>query len=357
MVVNRLINDNYDVLVGDEDVLRELDSFLLSNYKGASVFILCDTNTLSECLPKLDWMELESIKDAEVLEVEPGEGSKSIEVYHQVLETLLALGADRSSILVNLGGGVISDLGGFVASTFKRGIDFVNVPTSLLAMVDASVGGKTGINSIEAKNQIGTFCEPKAVFISTVFLETLPEPELKSGIGEMVKHLLISDENALQKLDEGLFEVSSDSIATTAQVKLDLVTEDFTEQGVRKALNYGHTFGHAAESYFQEKEKSIPHGIAVLIGIVLENNLAVELKLLSKEDSQSIFSWINSNFEIEKYFTDLEVEKVLELIKFDKKNRGDSVSFSLIGPIGKCNIDVQPTLNQIEASLSFITVY
>lgn len=352
VVVIELTNENYPVLVGGDDVLLRLNDFITEHYGNSTVFILGDSNTISNCLVKLDWLELSALKDAEVLEVEPGEDSKSIEIYNQLIESMLALQADRNSLIVNLGGGVITDLGGFIASTIKRGIDYINVPTTLLAMVDASIGGKTGINSLEAKNQIGTFYEPKAVFIADVFLETLPEEELRSGLGEMVKHLLISDENAIESLQKLNAPIEASVIANSAKVKLEKVTTDFKEKGARKALNYGHTFGHAVESSLLKRGVKIPHGIAVLIGILLENDLSERIGLLSKEENLAIASWITNHFKLEPFIAEIEREEVLNLLRFDKKNTGDDISFSLIGPIGRCTIDCTPPMSKIEVCLS-----
>lgn len=347
-----LENGNYPIKLGGDDVLIELNQFIGDHYSSSSIFILCDSNTVEHCLSKLDWLDLENIKNAEVLEIEPGEASKSIEVYYQSVESLLDLGANRKSVLINLGGGVVSDLGGFIASTFKRGIDFINVPTSLLAMVDAGIGGKTGINAGGAKNQIGTFSEPAAIFISDVFLETLPKKEINSGLGEMVKHLLISDKHALSKLDELTENVKIEDIANSISVKLNFVKRDFKESGSRKALNYGHTFGHAIESFLLNKGISITHGESVLIGILIENQLSVQLGNMSELEKSSIENWMHTKFDLKSFFKQIETEEIISLLQFDKKNKDHSVSFSLVGPIGKCSIDVYPDKSNIESSLS-----
>ncbi len=347
-------NELCPVKVGGEDVLLELDSFLATNYTTSSVFILCDSNTLEHCLPKIDWLELTQLKDADVLEVEPGESAKSPEVYFQLCQSLQDLGADRNSVIVNLGGGVVTDLGGFVASTFKRGIDFINVPTSLLAMVDASIGGKTGINLGASKNQIGTITQPKAVFTSTAFLETLSKEEFDSGKGEMLKHLLISDKDALSKLSIIEGDISEDGIASSIQVKLNLVAADVNEKGERKALNYGHTFGHAIESFLIENQSPIAHGKAVLLGILLENNLAVQLGLLNENSEQEIRAWILSSFDFGSAIQVLNPQKITDYLRFDKKVDHAQINFSLIGPIGSYHINVEPTDDQISSSFSVL---
>jgi len=347
-----LENENYPIQLGGDDVLIELNQFIGDHYSKSSIFILCDSNTVEQCLTKLDWLDLENIKDAEVLEIEPGEVSKSIEVYYQLMESLLHLGANRKSVLINLGGGVVSDLGGFIASTFKRGIDFINVPTSLLAMVDASIGGKTGINAGGAKNQIGTFSEPTAVFISEVFLETLPKKEVHSGLGEMVKHLLISDKNALGNLDQLSDSVKIEDIAKSVSVKINLVQKDFRESGIRKALNYGHTFGHAVESSLLQKGILIAHGEAVLIGILMENQLSVQLGRMSVLEQKAIEQWVNEKFDLSHYMAGIDANEIINLLQFDKKNIDDSISFSLVGPIGECTVDVHPEKSNIESSVS-----
>lgn len=344
-------NSDYPVIIGKDDALIWLDTFCKKNYTEKTVYLLCDTNTLQHCLPKIDWLGLTQLKDAEVLEVEPGERSKNIEIYYQLVETLLEFGADRNSVLINLGGGVVSDLGGFLASTFKRGIDFINVPTSLLGMVDASIGGKTGINAGGSKNQIGTFGNPKAVVCSLAFMETLPKREFDSGLAEMLKHILISDVNALDQLDE-LKNCTENEIERAVQIKLEIVQQDFKEDGLRKKLNYGHTFGHAIESHFHSSGIHITHGEAVLLGMLIENELSSHLGLLDKKEKDIIANWILSNFEIQHFINRMELSPILELLALDKKNQHQKVSFSLIGPIGTCSINVLPKFEEIEECLS-----
>ncbi len=333
--------------IGDEDVLLELDNYLEAHYSGRPKIILCDSNTLEFCLTKIDWLELVQLKDAEVLEVDPGEGSKSIEVYQQLVQTMLELEYDKHTLLINLGGGVVTDLGGFIGSTFKRGIDFIHVPTTLLAMVDASLGGKTGINLKSGKNQLGTITQPKAIFVSTVFLETLEESEHMSGLGEMVKHLLISDKNALDRIPRLESSITEKEILESLQVKAYFVSEDVFEKGIRKALNFGHTFGHAIESSLLTAGNPIPHGVAVAMGMIMESKLSAELGLLKQNDYLLLDKLLHKVFNLLEHFNALTKASLLKYLTMDKKNKNGLVSFSLIGPIGNYHIDVQPSEAEI----------
>jgi 3-dehydroquinate synthase len=238
---------------------------------------------------------------------------------------------------------VISDLGGFVACTFKRGIDFINIPTTLLSMVDASIGGKNGVDLGSIKNQIGIIREPKAVIIDTQFLSTLPQNEMRSGLAEMLKHGLIFDKNYWDKFKnlKGLNTVYLDNlIHQSIQIKNTIVCEDLTENGIRKSLNFGHTLGHAIESYFLENDdkKTILHGEAIAVGMILESYISREKNLLTNEEYQEIKYIINDVFEkIE--FTPFDIEKIIELLIFDKKNEFGKVQFALLDGIGKIKIN------------------
>jgi 3-dehydroquinate synthase len=315
---------------------------LLIPSRYSKIFILVDENTSQYCLPHL-LNNLTTEIEIEIIELEVGEIHKNIETCTEVWGALSELGGDRKSVLINLGGGVISDLGGFVACTFKRGIDFINIPTTLLSMVDASIGGKNGVDLGNLKNQIGIIREPKAVIVDTQFLNTLPQNEMRSGLAEMLKHGLIFDKKYWDKfkdLKDLHTEDLNQLIHQSIQIKNTIVCEDLTENGIRKSLNFGHTLGHAIESYFLENDAktTLLHGEAIAVGMILESYISREKNLLTNEEYQEIKYIINDVFEkIE--FTPFDIEKIIELLIFDKKNEFGKVQFALLDGIGKIKIN------------------
>jgi 3-dehydroquinate synthase len=317
-------------------------SELLIPSRYSKIFILVDENTSQYCLPHL-LNNLATEIEIEIIELEVGEIHKNIETCTEVWGALSELGGDRKSVLINLGGGVISDLGGFVACTFKRGIDFINIPTTLLSMVDASIGGKNGVDLGNLKNQIGIIREPKAVIVDTQFLNTLPQNEMRSGLAEMLKHGLIFDKKYWDKfkdLKDLHTEDLNQLIHQSIQIKNTIVCEDLTENGIRKSLNFGHTLGHAIESYFLENDAktTLLHGEAIAVGMILESYISREKNLLTNEEYQEIKYIINDVFEkIE--FTPFDIEKIIELLIFDKKNEFGKVQFALLDGIGKIKIN------------------
>ena len=228
-------------------------NFFIQHQNPSKIFILVDENTHEYCLPTL-LGNLETTASFEIIEIEEGEQSKNINTAVQLWEILTEFSADRHSLLICLGGGVVTDIGGFIASTYKRGIPFIYLPTTLLAMADAAVGGKTGIDHLFLKNIIGTFAEPKQIFLFADYLRTLPFPQLKSGFAEMLKHGLIADAGHWQELISIENELSTEKIAPyllqSAELKQKIVQKDFHEKHIRKILNFGHTVGHAVESLF-----------------------------------------------------------------------------------------------------------
>jgi 3-dehydroquinate synthase len=323
---------------------------LLTPSRYSKIFILVDENTSQYCLPHL-LNNLATEIEIEIIELEVGEIHKNIETCTEVWGALSELGGDRKSVLINLGGGVISDLGGFVACTFKRGIDFINIPTTLLSMVDASIGGKNGVDLGSIKNQIGIIREPKAVIIDTQFLSTLPQNEMRSGLAEMLKHGLIFDKKYWDKFKnlKDLNTVDLDNlIYQSIQIKNTIVCEDISENGIRKSLNFGHTLGHGIESYFLENEvkTSLLHGEAIAVGMILESYISREKGLLTNEEYQEIKYIINDIFDrIE--FTQNDIDKIIELLIFDKKNEFGKVQFALLDGIGKIKINQETTNNLI----------
>ncbi|XHR97363.1 3-dehydroquinate synthase family protein [Mucilaginibacter sp. UC70_90] len=270
--MNTILSDNYSVYF--DNSLDELVDFIKKgNY--SKFFILADENTGAHCLPLLT-SKLTDFNNYDLIEVSSGEESKNIDFCVGVWKMLIDFGADRKSLMINLGGGVITDMGGFAASTYKRGIDFVQVPTTLLSQVDASVGGKTGIDVDGIKNIIGTFTMPKAVFIAHEFLQSLPPRQILSGLAEMLKHGLIVDAAYWNKLkNSDLKNPSVELVHRSVQIKNEITIQDPHEKGIRKALNFGHTIGHAVETYsLLHDEDSLSHGEAVAIGMICESYLA-----------------------------------------------------------------------------------
>ena len=331
---------NYYVFF-NETGYEKLASYLVPTHY-SKIFILVDDNTSQYCLPHL-LNNLATEVEIEIIELESGEVHKNISTCNEVWAALSELGADRKSIIINLGGGVISDLGGFVACTFKRGIDFINIPTTLLSMVDASIGGKNGVDLGNLKNQIGIIREPKAVIVDTQFLNTLPQNEMRSGLAEMLKHGLIFDKKYWDKfknIKDLITEDLNELIHQSIEIKNTIVCEDLTENGIRKSLNFGHTLGHAIESYFLENDNktSLLHGEAIAVGMILESFISREKELLTNEEYQEIKYIINDIFErIE--FSQIDIEKIIELLIFDKKNEFGKVQFALLDGIGKIKIN------------------
>jgi 3-dehydroquinate synthase len=304
----------------------------------STIFIISDTNSNEKCLPKFLPL-LETDKSIEIIEIESGETEKNIATCVEIWTILTELGADRKSLLLNIGGGVITDIGGFIASTFKRGIDFINIPTTLLAMVDASIGGKNGVDLGNLKNQIGVINVPKMVVIDTDFLTTLPQNEMRSGLAEMLKHGLIFDKNywnEFKDLSQKDFADFDQLIHRSVEIKNEIVLQDPTENGIRKALNFGHTLGHAIESYFLENEnkKTLLHGEAIAIGMILESFISWKKQLLSKDEFNEIKSTLNSIFEI-IHFKENDLQPILDLLIHDKKNENGEIQFALLDGIGK----------------------
>ncbi len=338
--LTKIKSTNYEILFAEVGY-QALNEFLkIQNY--SKLFLITDTNSNEFCsAPFLS--EIATEIPIEIVELENGETNKNIQTCTEIWSVLSDLGGDRKSIVINLGGGVVTDLGGFVASTFKRGIDFINVPTTLLGMVDAAVGGKNGIDLGNLKNQIGTINNPKMVLIDSRFLTTLPQPEMRSGLAEMLKHGLIFDNNYWNKfsnLSEIDFADFDNLIYDSIVIKNTIVMQDPTENGIRKALNFGHTLGHAIESYFLENEskKSLLHGEAIAIGMILESYISMKKNLLSKTDYQHIKKTINDVFE-RVSFPENDIQPILNLLIHDKKNEYGLIQFVLLKNIGAVIID------------------
>jgi 3-dehydroquinate synthase len=322
----------------------------LAPFASRKIAILVDENTHDHCLEFLI-TGFEALAEAEVIMLPAGEENKVLEVCFQVWETLTEAGFGRHDLLINLGGGMVTDLGGFVASVYKRGLAFINVPTSLLAMVDAAVGGKTGIDFAGYKNQIGTFTAAQATYIDTGFLHTLPSQEWTNGFAELLKHALISDGQLwqdLSKIQDIQNELRSETIQQGVQIKVDIVAQDPTETGVRKILNFGHTIGHALESYYLNTETPLSHGHAVAIGLLLESHLSVELSTLTKEEFLSIETRIKSSYALQ---IPNDAEGLWALMQQDKKNDNGEVRMCMLSQIGACVFDQKLALEDFEKVL------
>ena len=341
-------------------MIKELDRNFssLNEYIGqlapSKIFILVDENTHDHCLPIL-LPNLETDAPFEIIEIEAGEENKNIGTATQLWEIFSEMEADRKSLLINLGGGVVTDMGGFVASTYKRGFKFINIPTTLLAMCDASIGGKTGIDHQFLKNIIGTFALPEAIFFYPKFLETLKFEELRSGFAEMLKHGLIADANhwtELISLNKISPEHLAPHISRSMAIKNEVVTKDFKEENIRKILNFGHTIGHAVESLFLQKGNLIPHGEAVALGMICETHLAFLSGLITVDDSSTIIT------KIQRFFPYIDIsefknEDVINLMFNDKKNQDGNINFSLIDAVGSCTFDQKLNTEQINLTLEF----
>ncbi len=318
------------------------------------IFVLTDETTLVKCWPVVK--NYFSLKDAKVITIGATDMHKDLDTMVHVWKSLGEGGASRHSCLINLGGGMVTDLGGFAAATFKRGINFINIPTTLLSMVDASVGGKTGINFGGLKNEIGVFCDSKFVILSTQFLQTLDAENICSGYAEMLKHGLISDEKMWAELVgfdlahpdlQQLQRMVGDSVA----VKERIVEQDPHEHGIRKALNLGHTFGHAFESWAL-KRKPVLHGYAVAFGLIPELYLSVVKTGFSTEKMRQTVNFIKEYYGSLPITCD-DYDELIELMRHDKKNQDGIINFTLLGGIGDIRINQSATIDEIKEAFDF----
>jgi 3-dehydroquinate synthase len=315
--------------------------------RASNIYVLTDSNVQEAVLPDLLPL-IHPDKQVEIFEVEAGEESKSLEIASQIWSGLLESNADRHSIILNIGGGVVTDLGGFIASLYKRGIPFIHIPTSVMAMCDAAIGGKTGIDFNFYKNAIGTFCEPHAVLVYPHFIKTLPASELRSGYAEMLKHAVIADSQlftALESIEVDNADHLALFIERSATIKQDIVTEDFLEKGRRKILNFGHTIGHALESCMLEKGAPISHGHAVALGMLAESALATQIGCLSQDEYFKIKNIIETHYSKPK---GLHFEEVIGYIRNDKKNKHQQILFALPNGLGRAQWDIAITEQDIQ---------
>lgn len=320
------------------------------------IFILTDQTTHDMCLPKLQ--NFLCLKGAQSIVIKAGDTNKTLDSLAEVWTALSQGGATRHSLMINLGGGMVTDLGGFAASTFKRGIDFINIPTTLLAMVDASVGGKTGINFGGLKNEIGVFSDSKFVIINTQFLDTLDHDNICSGYAEMLKHGLISDNKHWAELvgfnlaQPDLAQLQR-MVAESIKVKERIVTEDPHEHGIRKALNLGHTVGHALESFAMKHGRPVLHGYAVAYGMVCELYLSARKTGFPTDKMHQTVRFFLDHYGRLPYTCD-DYPELLELMRHDKKNTSGIINFTLLGGIGDIRINQTATKEEIEEALDFL---
>ena len=315
-------------------------------------FVLCDDNTAREVLPL---MQCEALDGAHVITIAAGDAHKTLDSLAHVWSELGAHGATRRSLLINLGGGVVTDLGGMAASTFKRGIDFINIPTTLLSAVDAAVGGKTGINFNGLKNEIGVFSEAKAVIISTCFLATLPQGEIKSGFAEMLKHgMLESEDEFMRLLDYDLTAADHDQmlalVRTSVQVKQRIVEQDPHEKGLRRALNLGHTVGHAFESFALHRGEPIAHGYAVAWGLVAETVLSHLKRGFPSEHLHRLARHVRDNYGAFHITCD-DYQALLNYMHHDKKSVSGEINCSLLRSCGAVETGITVTDDDMRAAL------
>lgn len=344
---------SYEIFIGN-DTFFQLGKFLTKNYSGKKIFILVDENTKTACLPFIS-DHVPALKEAAILEIESGEKNKSISTCEKLWTRLTEKSADRSTLLMNLGGGVIGDVGGFIASTYMRGIDFINIPTTLLSMVDASSGGKNGINFSGLKNQVGTFTKPAAVFISPSFLKTLPERELKSGFAEVIKHALIADKEKWNELKqvESFTDLNWEQlISHSVSIKNKIVNADFKERNKRKTLNFGHTVGHALESYSAKHHPDpLKHGEAILFGMIAEIFLSQKVLGFPEHEADEVISFLQKH--IRHFSGNIDTDGIMELILADKKNEQRAVNFVLLSKVGEPVINQRPDVKLVREAVEF----
>jgi 3-dehydroquinate synthase len=338
-----------------KNIAEELENYLISkNYD--KIFVVTDNNTYQECLPLISETLLS--RKPVVINIESGDNHKNIEQVSYIWNILSNKGASRNSALINLGGGMVTDLAGFAGATFKRGLHNINIPTTLMASVDAAIGGKTGINFNGLKNETGSFYHPDCVMIDCNFLKTLDRDNILSGYSEMLKHGLISNKKYFDELvtydfSELNIDIISNLVLASVSIKEKIVKEDPTEKGIRKALNFGHTIGHAIESLSFTKEKNpLLHGIAIAAGLVCELYISHKILNFSAE-----MLCLTTNFIKENYpAVDLDCkdyETLYELMKHDKKNEAGRINFTLLGNIGEIHINQEVCEEMIFESLDF----
>jgi len=348
---------HHHIFFGD-DALNHLEKFLAEKYSAVQKFILTDENTSKHCLPVL-LKNVPSLASAAILSMKPGEKNKNLASCIEIWKQLNAGGARRNSIVLNLGGGVLCDTGGFSSSVYLRGIDFIHIPTTLLSMADASIGGKTGIDLEGLKNRLGAFAFPKAVITYAKFLDTLPQREINAGFAEIIKQALLCGEklwSKVKRVEPGSKNISEEIISETLLFKAGIVAEDPYEKGSRAIFNFGHTIGHAIETCsLIHDEDSLRHGEAVAAGMICALHLCSEFENFPKELSEETCSLIKAWFPwLRINFSD---DEIISHIKFDKKKSGKPVRFVLLKAIEEPVITEKITEENIRSSIIFARNY
>lgn len=341
--------DDYSIFVGSSwEALQQL----IDDKGYTKIAIIVDENTKKYCLPIL---EANVSFPFELIEVPAGEQHKHIQTCQLIWQKMMEAKLSRSALTINLGGGVIGDMGGFCARTFKRGMDFIQIPTTLLSQVDASIGGKLGIDFLQVKNSVGVFSNPQAVIVDPVFLDTLSPEELRSGFAEVIKHSLIADHAEWQKIKQidDLAKVDWPAIILPSiQIKRKVVEADPFERGLRKALNFGHTIGHALEGWALETDRRLLHGEAIAIGMVCESYLSKQQGLLDDAGLQEMLDFIKRTYPHWEIPLD-KLDIFIQLMKNDKKNEGAEINFSFLPKLGDVKVNQTANEKQIEESLVF----
>lgn len=324
----------------------------LSSKQYSKIVVIVDNNTKRHCYPVLKAF----LPKHSVVTVPSGEAHKTLATCEKIWEAMTKEELDRHALVINVGGGVIGDMGGFCAAVYKRGIDFIQVPTTLLSQVDASVGGKLGIDFQGFKNHLGVFNIPKSVLIDPVFLKTLPEREIRSGFGEVIKHCLIADAAKWEEIRAKDFEQQNwpDLIAHSVKIKQQVVDQDPTEKGLRKILNFGHTLGHAVETCFLNKpaNQRLFHGEAIAVGMIMEAYLSFERKMIDQQTLTDIEEFLFATYGKVKIKPE-DVEQIIALTRQDKKNKGKEIRFSLLSGAGQCAFDIVVTAAEMRRSIAY----
>ena len=337
-------------IIFTNDIAAEVRAFFTSRTY-SNVAVLVDENTREHCYPKIELAVPAHI----VIEIKSGEQEKNLVTCQHIWNELTNNAFDRKALVINLGGGVIGDMGGFCAATYKRGIDFINIPTTLLAQVDASIGGKLGIDFHNFKNHIGVFQNPLKVMLDVSFFETLSGDELRSGYAEIIKHCLIRDGKMFDEITKTPYNELDLLVLTkhSVEIKEKVVEEDPTEKGLRKILNFGHTVGHAIESYYLELPgKKLLHGEAIAVGMICEAYLSRTKSGLSTVELEKITSYILNIYQPKKIEKN-DIEEIVQLTRQDKKNEGDRINCSLLRKIGDCTFNIEIDQEDIKASIAY----
>lgn len=336
-VLSHIESKGYPVTFGPVDVAL---SRYFDQHPEKRPVVICDENTLEHCWPLLIGSN-ETLNSAEIIQLESGEENKTLEVCAQVWMTLAEMNLSRNDVIINLGGGVITDLGGFVANTFKRGVSFIQIPTTLLSMVDAAVGGKVGVDLAGAKNLVGNFATPLEVVVDVSFLKSLPLRQVRSGWAEILKHGLVLDRNYWDTTVAANWK-DTDQVAElvrrSVELKNQVVLNDFKESGERKKLNFGHTIGHAIESHFLQTDTPLFHGEAIALGMLVETKLSMIHNGFPEAEFEMVESYIRGHYDFPVLTKD-DWPSLLHWMKQDKKNQGGRINFTLLQSIGASSVD------------------